>query len=382
MEKLKDESYISYIKRITNQCKDKKITFSEWGDYILGDENVYSDDNCRKGFYIVRKILDRLDDNCEVTDVSIQLELDKLKDELYKERCKLSDERRLKNKDLRLEARYENLVEVMKETMEFMPPITLKKCDRKVVDGVEASLMISDLHYGLIVDNTVNYYDSEVCKERLSQLLTRTIKYCKLNNVSKLHIELLGDLVNGIIKIQNRIDEEEDTITQIINISEILSQFINELKSEIPNVMVYGVIGNHSAVFANKNERSRKENFERMIYKFISMRIGQNVITNGLEDYLTYKVGNREIVICHGDKDNISNAKQHFANLLGRVVDSIHFGHIHHFNIKDDCNTDIIVNGSCVSTDDYAVSLRKNTKASQTLIIYDEDMCIYKITLE
>ena len=83
MEKLKDESYISYIKRITNQCKDKKITFSEWGDYILGDENVYSDDNCRKGFYIVRKILDRLDDNYEVTDVSIQLELDKLKDVVW-----------------------------------------------------------------------------------------------------------------------------------------------------------------------------------------------------------------------------------------------------------------------------------------------------------
>ena len=112
------------------------------------------------------------------------------------------------------------------------------------------------------------------------------------------------------------------------------------------------------------------------------MRVNQPIITNGLEDILTYKVGNREIVLSHGDKDNISNAKQHFTDLLGRKVDAIHFGHIHHFNVKDDCNTDIIVNGSVISTDDYAVSLRRNTKASQTLIIYDEDMATYKITLE
>lgn len=382
MEKQKDESYISYIKRITNQCKDKKITYSEWGDYILGDENVYSDDNCRKGFYIVRKVLDRIDDNCEVTDVAIQLELDKLKDELYKERCKLSDERRLKNKDLRVEARYENLVEVMKETMEFMTPIELKKCDRKIVDGIEANLDLSDIHAGILIDNTLRYFDIDVIIEQFETLKSKTLKYCKLNNVETLHISLIGDLISGIIQINNRIDEEEDTMTQIIKISEILSQFINDIKGEIPKVKVYGVIGNHSSAFANKKERTNKENFERLIFEFIKLRTNTKVITNGVEDYVMYKIGDREILATHGNRDSVVNIKQHFVDLLGKTFDEYHIGHYHHFAIKEDCGVEIICNSSFVSTDDFAVSIRKNSKPSQTLRIYDEDIATYKITLE
>lgn len=381
MTRKDEESYISFVKRVTNECSNKNISYTEWGDTILGYENVYSEDNCRKGFYIVSKLLNKIDDSVEITDTKLFEELEELRCTVYKEKCKLQDERRLKNKDLREESRFENLVDCLKDNIEMLQPIKLNVCNKEIQDGIEASLLISDVHAGLKVDNVVNYYDIEVCKDRLSQLLSKTIKYCKINKVTKLNVEFLGDLVNGIIKVQNRIDEEEDTISQITTISEILSQFVNELKKEIPTVVMYGVIGNHSALFANKHERSRKENFERLIYKFISMRVNQPIITNGLEDFLTYKVGNREIVLSHGDKDNISNAKQHFTDLLGRKVDAIHFGHIHHFNVKDDCNTDIIVNGSVISTDDYAVSLRRNTKASQTLIIYDEDMAIYKITL-
>ena len=50
-------------------------------------------------------------------------------------------------------------------------------------------------------------------------------------------------------------------------------------------------------------------------------------------------------------------------------------------DIKDDCDTEITTNGSLISTDDFATSIRKNTKASQALIIYGEDVCTYKIIL-
>ena len=51
------------------------------------------------------------------------------------------------------------------------------------------------------------------------------------------------------------------------------------------------------------------------------------------------------------------------------------------YDIKDDCDTEITTNGSLISTDDFATSIRKNTKASQALIIYGEDVCTYKIVL-
>lgn len=376
-----NESYISYVKRVTNACSNKQIGYAEWGDNILGYENVYSEDNCRKGFYIVSKLLSKIDESVDVSDIELMEELETLRDEIYKEKCKLQDIQREKRKSLREEARFENLVDVLKKEIRNLPPIKLNVCNRKADINVEASVMISDLHIGLIVDNTTHYYDIEVAKERLGELCSKTIKYCKLHNVNKLNVELLGDAISGIIQIGNRIDEEEDSISQIITVSELLSNFINDLKAEIPQVVVYAVIGNHSSVFANKKERSNKENFERLIFEYIKLRIGQKVITNGMEDYLMYKIKDKIVILTHGNRDNLQNAKQHFVDLLGIIPNYIHFGHIHHFNIKDDCDTEITTNGSLVSTDDYAVSIRKSTKASQVLIIYGEDICTYKLIL-
>lgn len=376
-----NESYISYVKRVTNACSNKQIGYAEWGDNILGYENVYSEDNCRKGFYIVSKLLSKIDESVDVSDIELVEELETLKDAIYKEKCKLQDIQREKRKSLREEARFENLVDVLKKEIRNLPPIKLNVCNRKADENVEASVMISDLHVGLIVDNTTHYYDIEVAKERLGELCSKTIKYCKLHNVNKLNVELLGDEISGIIQIGNRVEEEEDTISQVITVSELLSNFINDLKAEIPQVVVYAVIGNHSSVFANKKERSNKENFERLIFEYIKLRTGQKVITNGLEDYLLYKIKGKTIILTHGNRDNLQNAKQHFVDLLGIIPDYIHFGHIHHFNIKDDCDTEITTNGSLISTDDYAVSIRKSTKASQVLIIYGEDVCTYKLTL-
>ena len=254
-----NESYISYVKRVTNACSNKQIGYAEWGDNILGYENVYSEDNCRKGFYIVSKLLSKIDESVDVSDIELVEELETLKDEIYKEKCKLQDIQREKRKSLREEARFENLVDVLKKEIRNLPPIKVNVCNRKADDNVEASVMISDLHIGLIVDNTTHYYDIEVAKERLGELCSKTIKYCKLHNVNKLNVELLGDEISGIIQIGNRVEEEEDTISQVITVSELLSNFINDLKAEIPQVVVYAVIGNHSSVFANKKERSNKD---------------------------------------------------------------------------------------------------------------------------
>ena len=48
----------------------------------------------------------------------------------------------------------------------------------------------------------------------------------------------------------------------------------------------------------------------------------------------------------------------------------------------DDNNTDIVVNGSILSTDSYAMNHRLNTKPHQILRVYnDEDVCTYRLNL-
>lgn len=359
----------------------------DWNKAVVDlDANLHPD-SLRKSFnvgrycgYNVAKYYQDLIESEYFTDEEF-LRLESLRDEVYKEKCKLQDERRLKNKDLREESRFENLVDALKENMEFLPEMKLNICEKEIKNGLSATMMISDIHLGIKVDNTIRYFDVDTLKEQFSTLTSKLIKYCRLHSVSELHIPIIGDVISGIIQINNRIDEEEDSMSQIVIVSEILSQFINEVKKEIPKVKLYGVIGNHSSVFANKKERSNKENFERLVFEFIKLRTGEKVITNGHEDYLTYKVGNREILATHGNRDSLDNIKKHFVDLLGRTFDEYILGHIHHFNIKEDCLSEIISNGSWVGTDDYAVSIRKNTPPSQTLRIYDEDIATYKLTL-
>lgn len=381
MEKL-TKAELDYLIKVVESSDS-----NDWSKAVIDlDANLHPD-SLRKSFnvgrycgYNVAKYYKDLIQSEYFTDEEF-LRLESLKDEVYKEKCKLQDERRLKNKDLREESRFERLLESLEENMELLPEIKLNVCNREIKDGLSATMIISDIHLGIKVDNTIRYFDVDTLKEQFETLTSKLIKYCKLHNVSDLHIPLIGDAISGIIQINNRIDEEEDSMSQIVMVSEIISQFINDVKLEIPNVKVYGVIGNHSSVFANKKDRTNKENFERLIFEFIKLRIGQKVITNGNEDYLIYKVGNREILATHGNRDSIDNIKKHFVDLLGRTFDEYILGHIHHFNIKEDCLSEIISNGSWVGADNFAVSIRKNTPPSQTLRIYDEDIATYKLTL-
>ena len=57
-------------------------------------------------------------------------------------------------------------------------------------------------------------------------------------------------------------------------------------------------------------------------------------------------------------------------------------GHTHSYKDINDSNIYITVNGSLMGSDEYAVNLRKITKPSQNLIIYDEDRCIIEITVD
>lgn len=306
------------------------------------------------------------------------------KDELFKEKVRLQDARRELNALKREDARFENLVDRMTQAVEELPDIVLPKAMPFNETGIaEASLLISDLHYGLEVDNAVNFYNCDLVREYLAQICEKTKYYCALHRVHTLHINLAGDLISGRIRLQARVDNEEDTITQIISVSEILSEFIAQLDSVIPEVKVYGVIGNHSRVEENKKSVLHSENFERLIFRYIKLRVPHiPFITNGLEDWLIYKIKDKRIFLTHGDKDSVNNIKIHAVNITQQIPDICYLGHVHHLNVKDDNGTMIVVNGSLVGSDDYAVSLRYNTKPYQMLQIFDKDMCLYQLGVE
>lgn len=378
MERKEKETYKSYLTRIINAKENGQITYKEMGDFLV-DDNRWVSDNWRKFYYIAKEVVKKLDEDIEYTQDDVIREMEDMKIEIYKEKVKLRDQRRELNKLHTKQARFENLVEVIKERLEEIGTLPREKYYKQLDKEKGATLMVSDLHYGIKVDNQFNYYDTEVAEDRLKQLTNKTIQYCKKHDISHLNIELLGDMVSGTIHTGVRVQQEEDIIQQIIDCAELLSNMVNDLAENVENVTVYSVYGNHGRTESNKHDAINRENYERLIYYFMKNRVkGVRFIDSQGEDFIKYYDFGKTFVISHGDKDKQASAIEAYSKMLGEQVGEVHLGHFHEF--KEIGN--VIVNGSIVGSDDYCVSIRKHSKPCQVLKVYGEDECTYKLILE
>lgn len=310
--------------------------------------------------------------------------LESLKREIYKEKVKLRDQAREYRKHLSNEARFENLLDVVKEEASKLEQIRFNVNEIKDSDGTDAALLLSDIHFAAEVDNTKNFYNIEVAQERLNILLKKTIHYCNLHDVQTLYVNLLGDLCHGLIWTSTRVEQEEDVISQVLDIAEILTKFIATLAENVPNVKIMAVQGNHSRVTPNLKESLNPENFERIIFEWIRKRLPNiPMLTNGLEDYLSYKIGDRTVFIEHGDKSQVKSLKEKATDLLGYVPNQIFVGHWHRMEVHTEPNTDILINGSLMGPDSFAINHRLISSPHQCLRIFDgEDVCTYKLMLD
>ena len=120
-------------------------------------------DSLRKSFnggrysgYAVAKYYNEKFENEYCTSDEID-RLETLKTEIIKEKIKLSDTRREYKKHLSVEARYENLVDVLREEINNLDELELHHNVIHKNSGVNGALLISDIHYGNTTDNVLNY---------------------------------------------------------------------------------------------------------------------------------------------------------------------------------------------------------------------------------
>lgn len=383
MERKENETYISYIKRVTNACSDKKISYSEWGDYILGTDNNYSSENLRKAFYVVYKLLNKIDENnCDYDAIK---DLENLRDEIYKERCRLQDIQREKRNDLRVEARFENLLEVVKDSMDFMPTYEIKdfKPINKNQDKKYAVLQLSDWHCGALVDNQFNYYNVDTMVDRAIKVRNNALEYCKLHNVTDLVIEINGDMVNGAIHVSSRVESEEGVIQQVITVTDVLAKLINSMKPYFNSIKIVTTLGNHGRLTPNKSDSITNENFEMLIPTMLRDKLSDvKIIDSKGLDFTKYEIDGKIIMVSHGQNDSMTKVISDFSKMFKVVPNEVHLGHTHSYTDINDCDIKVTVNGSLIGSDDYAVTIRKVTTPSQNLIVYEKDRCIYEIKAE
>lgn len=350
-------------------------------------------DSLRKSFnagrysgYAVAKYYQNKFENEYCTQDEID-RLEQLKKEVYKEKIKYQDARREYRKELTSEARFENLIDVLKAEIANLDELPLYHYGERVEKNKkpkDAILALSDWHIGAMVDTQWNCYSVDIAKERMEQLLNKVKRYILNYNITNLVVEINGDMVHGLINVSNRVQSEEDVVSQIIIVSDMLSYFINELKPYVRNLKVVTTLGNHGRLIPNKKESINKENMEMLIPEFLKLKLDKdiNILTSNGLDFIKYKIGDKVICLSHGQYDKVNEVIEDFSKMYKCVPNEIHLGHTHSYKDINDSNIYITVNGSLMGSDEYAVNLRKITKPSQNLIIYDEDRCIIEITVD
>lgn len=313
--------------------------------------------------------------------------LESLKREVYKEKVKLSDQRRELRKDWIAEARYENLVDVLREEIRNLNYLPKYKMGERVKKDLKPKCAIaswSDWHIGAEVNSQWGYYSIDTAQERVNQLIHKIQKYALEQNITDLIIEINGDMIEGGIVLAAKIQSEEDSVAQIAIVSEMLANAINELKPYFRSIKVVTTLGNHGRLVPDKKASINKENMEMLIPEFLRLRIGKDIpiITSHGMDFVKYNFNGKTIVLSHGQNDKGAHILEDFVKIYGEVPDEIHTAHVHSYADKRIGNVCVTVNGSLKGSDEYSINLRENSKPSQNLIVYGEDRCVYELMLD
>ena len=397
-----NESLINYFYRITRDRKELDLSYEQWQELLIG-ENKYSSENCRKAYYIISPLLEILSEdekNRIVEGIESKEELERLikanKEALLeneKMKIQYQDQRREYRKYVRESGRFDHLVSELTKSVKVLnkekPLFNTHKQKIRILENNEAVLMTSDWHIGANFKNYFAEYSIDIAKKRIKELTEKTVEYCLANNVSTLHVELLGDSLDGSIHTSARIESEEDVISELMIYCEVLSEMINELSIFIPYIKVHSVIGNHTRITPNKKESITKENFERLVPFYLKARLTaiDNIeITNSsIDDTIdVYEVKGQTIFCVHGDLDSPQNAVSKLSAMLKIFPDEVHMGHYHKHFEMDNYDMETVVNGSLKGTDNYAKEKRLSGSPMQKLMIYNEEgkLCTYKIKLK
>jgi len=384
-----NESRLHYIWRVYQYQEDTNtISNDEAGEICRkGLKENYDESSYRKVYQSWQNMWLEVKDEYISEEALLErlAEIDEREDDLYRTKVKTADKLREYRAMLRHQARFDNIQDtaincasMLCKEYPFINDVQVKELsDEKL--GV---LLLSDFHYGLVVDNFLNKYNTAICKKRLDKVVVDTIETCKLNGVDDLKIVNLSDLISGYIHVGLRVENEEDVITQIMEVSELMANAINQLAPYFNSIIYIDTLDNHSRISIDKKLSIESENLGRIIPFYLKSRLaGLNnvfVTEERFDDTLTkFDILGETCFAVHGHHDKINSIVSKIT-LLTRVIPmAIYMAHIHHHYEKDEMGIDLIVNGSLSGADTYAKEMRLNSKPMQKLLVYEKrDNCV------
>ena len=372
-----------------------------WQDVVDVVNEVWGTSLCestvRKAYNGFKKMLPaylakRQDSNQETKELEV------IKLEIQKEKQKLYDQRREFNSLARKAARSENLEDALAcaaDGLNQTLPLIGESYVSDFIDDSEAVLTLCDWHYGLVIENIWNTYNVNVCKHRIEVLKEQVIKKLRMHSPVKLHVLLLGDLANGVIHTSSRVASEEGAADELMQVSEIVAEFIAEISRYVPSVDVHCNYGNHMRSVQNVKDSIHSDNMERIIGWWLVQRLQNNknihIIEPEYYEFTLITAAGNNIVAVHGDLEKGFDSipvtmNMLFTKKLGIGVDYTISADKHHLEAVDKFGVQSFLAPSLCSTDNYANDIRAYSHPSQILMFFNkrglDDLCDIRVDIE
>lgn len=386
--RLPGESDFAYHKRLVlGKLEDKSladIDYAELSIPVYGKQlSSHSTRKMMYGSYITLQEMER-EQIAKTVDSEVLTELEAKKKELQKAGQRFYDQRREYNKLVTKEARWEhleaaliaaanNLDNTVGRIYEGRPPFV----EDMRFSNSEAVLVLSDWHYGMITDNVFNRYNTDICRDRVMNVIDYAISRIQLHNCRCLHVVVLGDLLHGGLHVSARVASEELICDQLMQVSEILAQAIEILSQFVEQTFVHITYGNHARTIQNKHDSIHHDNIERVVPWWLTQRFKgyENicVASSDKNEFLFLDVCGHEFCASHGDLDSVKTSPRLLTTLFqktyGKDIEYILLGDKHHRESFNELGVTAMVCGSLCGSDDYASDKRLFSRPEQLLLI-------------
>lgn len=392
MDRKKNESYLSFSKRVTRALSNKTISYKEWAKFLL-NENIYGEENTRRCFVFFEKFLSILE-NDEINNIQDENKLQEIliaKKELEKERKKIQTINLEYNQYVRDISRFELFNEKIKEAIDNMPALIFSNTIQDKFNSKQtAVLCISDAHNGVeinmqtVFNEPINIYSPDILKKRLNKLADTVIKDYKNNfNYKKLIVFDLGDGIQNILRLSDIAKLKTGVIDSVLQYAEMISQFLNKIQNELNIQIEFSCLGgNHSELRLISTGRNwESENLGKVIREFIALRLkdNQNIKVDPYSDFSFKQIEGINILAIHGDdsKKNI-NEISYWEQYHNITIDILLMGHFHHqeqisLGYSPTGDKEIIIVPSLIGIDEFSRKNRKLARAGAKFILFEDN---------
>lgn len=391
-KRLENENEEQFLWRI-GQAKDNGVVDFSWDEIADIMNKEFRDDVSeyrseaayRKPYQQAKRFYEAgTFKNC--SQESYVADMQKAKQEVIKEKQKLFDERAALSKMLREQSRRESMFDIVKRAIDEYRPIHFDYTPSGVPHGDNDLIIhLTDVHCGVNIKSPFNQFNSDILAQRLKKYLDEINEIRKTYASENAYLILGGDLIHGIIHVNARIEAKENLVMQIMQVTDIISNFIFELSKMFLNVEVHTTAGNHARSTASKDDCPSGENFDLLVPYACKKDLKDVENVYIADNYLGYDIAafmvrGHMVYATHGDKDTPQNVVYNmtkFARKAGfPMPDICYLGHRHTNGLTTVDDVKVIESGCVDGMDSYAIDKRLVGTPEQTVTVVTQKHCI------